>query len=960
VIAPSWLTLRTITPALALTAGAVVALLLLVLGFAPAGALACAVVSAAGTAAWVGGNVRAMRSTYALGAGQQVLLIAAETAGLLAPVAALLSRFATTALLVPLIAVAAAALAINTARSMRAAELHRLTAGSVGARTIRQAAHIARKCEQLLARGLEDPARAFAELNRADALAESMPAQDTQQVMDLALGLLRRIEHDPALDPGFAVMAAATVMKIGNAHAAITGDLDTYEAAVGEAEAIVRRSAEYRDITLASLLKQRADLLHARGGSALAAAVAGAPHMRERCLVSFAQALELLDAAARASARDNSELHFARAGILSELATLEDDAGTHDRAVAEIRVARRLARQESVLQRGMVAVLAAVVFTAAVDAGAGPALLDEALDQIRPVLRHRLDKELRARLLIQRAELQAMRNGSWDARLVSDYRRGFELMNGSPFGSVGSAAGWAHAAAAAGLTAEAAEAYLRGLGVVADLVSTRLIRRFRTGPLREGRGLAAEAAFWLVKQGRPDDAAVALETGRAISATQVIQRESVAVELRRGGHQALADQYAGAIRRLSALERDDAGSLSYLSAQSQRQARELEAAQRDYLGLRAQIQAIGGFRDTFRVVTFSDITDATRERPVVYVTAAERGGVAVLVDGSRSREIALPGLSVARLTIQVQEYRAGLFGLRENEAPQWRLRLSEMLAWLTEATRPLWTALASFDSVTMVPAGPLALLPLHAAQDGGGLAIAFAPNARIVASLSGRQPGPAPLRVLVVDNSAPEWEMTNAEIAAVRASAERVRVLSGADAARDCVLAELPYWNAYHFTCHGRADDVDPLAGGLLLRDGLLTVGDILASRVQNAQLAVLSACETSIPHSDLLDEVVGLPVALMEAGIPGVIGALWEVEPRASVLLVRRFYQRRDAGMHPAVALQQAQAWLRQVTNEELAALGDVAAPGRRLTGAAASTWGSVRPYEHPDAWAGFTYTGI
>lgn len=197
-------------------------------------------------------------------------------------------------------------------------------------------------------------------------------------------------------------------------------------------------------------------------------------------------------------------------------------------------------------------------------------------------------------------------------------------------------------------------------------------------------------------------------------------------------------------------------------------------------------------------------------------------------------------------------------------------------------------------------------------------------------------------------------------MAAVGAHAAGVKVLRGAGATRDRVLAEFRRWSAYHFTCHGHADDYDPLASGLQLSDGILTVGDILAHRAPGAHLAVLSACDSSIPHTDLLDEAIGLPAALMEAGMQGVIGTLWQVEPRPALLLMRRLYQRWNDGDHPSIALQHAQRWLRDATNEEIRNLDPAAAPPSRITGAGDRAWRAQRPYDHPDAWAAFTYTGI
>ena len=952
--------LRAITPAVALTLGVVLLACLLALGVNAAAALAAAGIAAAATGVRVHGQLAAIRTALALTPARRRALATAHTAAFLVPATVLAARYTGPVLALALAAGAGMPCGIFADRSLRKAEFSRLATGPVGATSVRQAARIVGDCERLLERPLAARARAFAELNLADALTQSMQAIGIQQRLDRALGLLRRISADPDLDPGFTEMAAMSVMDVADAHAALTDDLGTYEAAIREAEDTVQHSGQFSGHLAARVQRQRADLLHARAEVEFAAAAAGAPGMHERARVTITEALETLEAARLAGSPPNADWHLWRSGLLSQLAMLDADPNTHDAAVTEARAAIASARHEPPDLRALNAAGASVVFQAAVGDGADPALLDEAIGHMERVMRHHLDSEIRGRLQAQRASLLADRKGSWDRALVGEFRRAFESEHASPYGSITRARGWADAAADAGLAAEAAEAYSRGLGVMSELVSGQLTRRLRGGPLRHGQGMAAEAAYWLVRERRLEEAAVALETGRAVSATRVMQREAVQAELRRRGHHVLADDYAEAVRHLGELERGSPSGTYHLAASTQRQVCDLEAAQQRYRGLCLKVEALDGFRDAFRPAMFADIARAAGPRPVVYVTAAKRAGLALIVSGAESHAVPLPELTLPQLTVQIGDYRQGLTWLRQQRWAQWRACLNDMITWLSAATEPLWAALDRFNAVTVVPGGPLSLLPLHAAKNSPQPAIAFAPNARIVAA-AGQQKAARPGRVLVVApmTEDPGVGDIDAELAAASAHAAGAEVLRGAAATRDRVLAEFPRWSAYHFTCHGHADDDDPLASGLQLSDGLLTVGDILAHRAPGAHLAILSACESSIPHADLLDEALGLPAAMMEAGMQGAIGALWRVEPRPTLLLMRHFYQRWNDGDHPAIALQHAQHWLRDATNEDIREIDSAPAPGR-ITGAGYRAWESKRPYAHPDYWAAFTYTGI
>ncbi len=162
----------------------------------------------------------------------------------------------------------------------------------------------------------------------------------------------------------------------------------------------------------------------------------------------------------------------------------------------------------------------------------------------------------------------------------------------------------------------------------------------------------------------------------------------------------------------------------------------------------------------------------------------------------------------------------------------------------------------------------------------------------------------------------------------------------------------------------------------------------------------VLSACETGLSEiTRNPDEFVGLPGAFMALGAAGVLGTLWPVSDIASALLIARFYELHiGERLRPATALQRAQVWLREATNEELSAyVQGAAGAGRIARGFATATseamspeslkkdrnssaveWlaapasrgdspakdaqpapAVARPFAHPYYWAGFVHTG-
>jgi CHAT domain-containing protein/tetratricopeptide (TPR) repeat protein len=120
-----------------------------------------------------------------------------------------------------------------------------------------------------------------------------------------------------------------------------------------------------------------------------------------------------------------------------------------------------------------------------------------------------------------------------------------------------------------------------------------------------------------------------------------------------------------------------------------------------------------------------------------------------------------------------------------------------------------------------------------------------------------------------------------------------------------------------HFATHGIVNSREPELSGLVLslvdekgatRDGFLRLRDIYALDL-NADLVVLSACQTALGREIRGEGMIGLTRGFMNAGAPSVISSLWRVDDRATADLMKRLYgaMLRD-GLQPAAALRAAQ----------------------------------------------------
>jgi CHAT domain-containing protein/tetratricopeptide (TPR) repeat protein len=149
-----------------------------------------------------------------------------------------------------------------------------------------------------------------------------------------------------------------------------------------------------------------------------------------------------------------------------------------------------------------------------------------------------------------------------------------------------------------------------------------------------------------------------------------------------------------------------------------------------------------------------------------------------------------------------------------------------------------------------------------------------------------------------------------------------VRKLVDFDASLERVTdPDLASYRVVHFATHGLLNNRHPDLSGLVFslvddrgrpREGFLPAYEVYNLRM-NADLVVLSACQTALGEDIRGEGLVGLSRAFMYAGTPRVVASLWRVPDRATAALMERFYkgllvERRS----PADALRAAQAAVR------------------------------------------------
>ena len=154
----------------------------------------------------------------------------------------------------------------------------------------------------------------------------------------------------------------------------------------------------------------------------------------------------------------------------------------------------------------------------------------------------------------------------------------------------------------------------------------------------------------------------------------------------------------------------------------------------------------------------------------------------------------------------------------------------------------------------------------------------------------------------------------------IAALAEHASALKATDfkASRALVLSgALSGHRIVHFATHGVVNSDRPSMSALILslvdergarQNGYLRLHDIYNLRL-DADLVVLSACQTALGKEIKGEGLVGLTRAFFYAGAPRVVASLWQVNDLATAELMKKFYRGLlQQRLRPAAALRAAQ----------------------------------------------------
>lgn len=142
------------------------------------------------------------------------------------------------------------------------------------------------------------------------------------------------------------------------------------------------------------------------------------------------------------------------------------------------------------------------------------------------------------------------------------------------------------------------------------------------------------------------------------------------------------------------------------------------------------------------------------------------------------------------------------------------------------------------------------------------------------------------------------------------------------DASEELFKAKLSNHSIIHLAMHGILNQKNPIASSLAFTENGSTVEDnfLHASEISNlslnAQLVVLSACETGYGKFERGEGIMSLARSFMHAGVPSLVVSLWQVNDYSTSKIMENFYIELLNGKHKSEALRAAKLYYLKNTN--------------------------------------------
>jgi CHAT domain-containing protein len=219
--------------------------------------------------------------------------------------------------------------------------------------------------------------------------------------------------------------------------------------------------------------------------------------------------------------------------------------------------------------------------------------------------------------------------------------------------------------------------------------------------------------------------------------------------------------------------------------------------------------------------------------------------------------------------------------------------------------------LGNASKLGIIPHGPLHYLSFATLSHGNkflidDFSLFYLPSASVMEYTWKKRVEEKNLKVLAIGNpdlGDPVFDLpfSEHEVATIKWNFPDITVLTKELATEEWVADNIDRFGIIHMASHGEFNTINPLFSAIKLSgskesalsrsDGNLEVSEVFGLKI-NADMVVLSACQTGLGKVTSGDDVIGLNRAFFYAGTHTVISSLWRVSDISTAVMIKQFYR--------------------------------------------------------------------
>ncbi|KAG8734697.1 hypothetical protein FRC10_011528 [Ceratobasidium sp. 414] len=491
--------------------------------------------------------------------------------------------------------------------------------------------------------------------------------------------------------------------------------------------------------------------------------------------------------------------------------------------------------------------------------------------------------------------------------------------NGPPLTRFNAACNWAKLTCMYGLPSPL-EAYRQAITIIPQVIwiGSTADRRYEVvAPINDEVITAASLAAYFEEFGL---AMQWLEEGRSIVWNQLLQLRTpldqlATVDAPLAEELEQATQALQQVSSMGVLSAESLSDQSALEEVAQRQRRLAETHER----LVERARSLPGLGNFLRSSDPTSLLAASRTGAVVIINIhlGQCHALVMRPHATAVECVSLTNLShdkaaTARIRLTRSLRSQGRTGRGVRNKPKSEGTIEDILCMLwTDVAKPVLDFLGytrngstnELPHITWCTTGPLTLLPLHAAGDYSkpGCSLfdfaisSFTPSLSALL-VSPPKPNMSTSILAIGQALTPNFSPlpgTKAELDQIskRVDSRWLTRLEGEAATTSAVLSSLDNHSWAHFACHASQNLTKPTSSAFHLHDGSLSLAAIAQKKLEHADLAFLSACQTATGDEQLPEEAVHLAAGMLMAGYRRVVATMWSIDDGDAPLVADMFY---------------------------------------------------------------------